>query len=110
MHHPHHPTKIILTFIAVIIFFIACFIAPNIYRLKTDKNYYGFPAITKCRVCDKTVWQWQLHGYKDYGDTSIVCVSDSSYVWVKVSGGGIVHKTCKNKITLPYSKVKIYNY
>lgn len=46
----------------------------------TDRDYYGFPATTKCRVCDRTVWKWQDHERRSF---------ETDYDFIGFSG--IVH-------------------
>ena len=66
--------------------FIFGFIVARTFLLITDKNYYGFPAITQCRICNKTVWIWQKHEKRDYKVVGNYPFS---------SAGGTVHKHCK---------------
>jgi hypothetical protein len=57
--------------------------------LATDDTYYGFPAVTKCRICNKTVWIWQPHERREYN-----AINTGNYPTI-VHANGIVHKHCK---------------
>lgn len=59
------------------------------YQLITDENYYGFPAVTKCSVCDKTVWVWQNYERREFSIKNIGNYNCG------MSASGLVHKHCK---------------
>jgi hypothetical protein len=80
---------------SILLFFIGI-VGGNILHLITDKNYYGWPAVTQCRICNKTVWAWQNHERRDYK------VKSNSYMVVGASG--IVHAECKGN---PEFKINI---
>ena len=55
----------------------------------------GFPAVTKCRVCDETVWEWQRHErmeFKTVNTGSLVSPIIQSFA------SGIVHTKCAKKV------------
>ena len=56
------------------------------YQLATNENYYGFPAVTKCRLCNKTVWEWQKYERREYN-------VHSNYGGISASG--LVHCKCE---------------
>jgi hypothetical protein len=70
-----------------LIFILFVFIGGRVYHLITDDNYYGWPAITQCRICDKTVWAWQK-----YERRSFTIKSNSSMI---TSASGITHFNCQ---------------
>ena len=70
----------------------------HIYLLIIDKDHYGWPAITQCRICNKTVWAWQDHKIinfkvspkkKDFNNKP-----DKSIQLIKIGMSGIVHSNC----------------
>lgn len=56
------------------------------YQLSTDEHYYGWPAVTQCRLCNETVWEWQKYERRKYN-------VHSNY-W-GVSSSGLVHNKCE---------------
>lgn len=79
-----------LKFIFIFFFMVLCCI---IFKLVTDKNYYGFPAITQCRVCGKTVWVWQEYERKSF---------KTDYDFIEFSG--LVHSEHEDR---PKIKIKV---
>ena len=71
-------------------------LSPNLYLLATEKNYYGFPAVTECRICDKTVWEWQSYERREFKIAEgNYCFSDTMMVsCLQITGSGLVHKIC----------------
>lgn len=65
-------------------------LAPRIYWLATDKDYYGWPAVTKCRACDKTVWEWQAYERRDIP----VEIENQNGVMMGCSMTGLMHTKC----------------
>jgi len=61
-------------------------ISVRVYQLSSDENYYGFPAVTKCRICNKTIWEWQNYERRDFGVYS-------NYPYISMSG--LVHCECE---------------
>ena len=86
--------KIIILFLLSILIGISIVKA---YYLIVDKNYYGWPAVTKCRICNKTVWVWQNYERRSF------TVEGNSRISISASGG-FVHKNCKGH---PKFEVKI---
>ena len=80
-----------------LIAFILGIIISTIIKLNTDKNYYGFPAVTKCQICNKTVWEWQSYEKRDFvvKSNNITIPENSNIIGLSISAGGIVHKQCK---------------
>jgi hypothetical protein len=66
----------------------------RVYWLCTDKNYYGFPAVTQCRICNKTVWEWQRYERRQF------IIKGCSFC----SGSGLVHTKCQGN---PVIKIKV---
>jgi hypothetical protein len=59
------------------------------YKHITEPDWYGFPAVTECRLCDKTIWEWQSYERRSYsvklgGNTTLFGVGAS----------GLVHSDC----------------
>ena len=79
---------IILSCIIILILFV---VISRVLELYFDKDYYGYPAVTKCGICNKTVWQWQRHERREMK-------VDSNYSGMSASG--IVHKKCKGVATM----------
>ena len=58
--------------------------------LATDPDYYGWPAVTKCRICDDTVWCWQ-----EYSRRPIPVALDNEHgLTVSCSMSGLMHNKC----------------
>lgn len=84
-------------FLTIIIIFGIVILSPNFYFLVTDKNYYGFPAVTQCRICNKTVWEWQSYERRTWNITNgKYYLSDTLSVdCCQITGSGLVHKSCE---------------
>lgn len=44
--------------------FIVLFVVPFAViglHLALDEDWHGFPAVTRCRGCDKRIWEWQQY-------------------------------------------------
>jgi hypothetical protein len=75
------------TIILYLICIVSVIIGIRIYHLTKDKNYYGWPAVTVCRICNKTVWEWQSYERRDF-----TVQRNSNIV---VSASGLVHTKCE---------------
>lgn len=65
------------------------FPAIRTYQLINDKDFYGFPAKTQCRICSKTVWAWQ-----DYERREFIVENTGNFSAI-ASASGLVHNHCK---------------
>lgn len=70
---------------------LAAMLGPRLWWVATDPNYYGWPAVTKCRVCDKTVWTWQSYERR----VIPVEVENNAGLAVSCSMSGLMHVDCK---------------
>ena len=73
----------------------------RVYDLITDKGFYGWPAVTQCRGCNKTVWEWQSYERRSF---TMDVDGDSQNIIVGMSASGIMHKKCKGN---PSFEVKV---
>ncbi len=85
--------QFIATYTLVII--ASIFIVPTViraYDLITDPNYYGWPAVTKCPLCEKTVWSWQSYERRPF---QVNVTGDTREIPAVFAASGLVHKSCK---------------
>lgn len=84
--------------LAILAFGCLIFVAYRIYDLITDKDFYGFPAVTKCGICGKTVWEWQRYERREYtvnvDSDENLGYGDRPIIIGSVSASGLVHKKC----------------
>lgn len=80
-----------LLLVATALGLLTLVLGPRLYWLAVDKDYYGWPAVTKCRICDKTVWVWQSY------DRRPIPVQLENEQGLAVSCGmtGLMHVKCK---------------
>lgn len=82
--------SLILAAVWLLVMLVAL-LGPRLYWLATDPDYYGWPAVTKCRVCDKTVWTWQSYERRAIP----VDLDNPSGLVVSCSMTGLMHVDCK---------------
>lgn len=71
------------------------FTVARTYIFITDKNYYGWPAVTQCSICDETVWVWQKHERREFKVITHVENSTDNIILGGISASGIVHSKCE---------------
>lgn len=86
--------------VVLALFVLLIFAAPALVHLwwvARDKDYYGWPAVTKCRICDKTVWEWQAYDRRQIPVQLENKRSDEGTLGLAVSCGmtGLMHTSCK---------------
>lgn len=63
--------------------------------MKRDPDLHIWPAVTRCRVCEKRVFIWQAQEFRPY----LVRLDNPDMIpeemLVKISASGIVHKGCR---------------
>ncbi|PIT88391.1 MAG: hypothetical protein COU29_01215 [Candidatus Magasanikbacteria bacterium CG10_big_fil_rev_8_21_14_0_10_36_32] len=62
----------------------------NLIFMHHDQNIHLWPAVTSCRLCEKRIWVWQPHEYREYKLKTDN--PDNIAIWCGMSG--IVHKNC----------------
>jgi hypothetical protein len=87
--------KIIYIFLCII---LLEFIVLRMHDLITDENYYGWPAVTQCRICNKTVWAWQNYERREF-------TVNNTGNFIEMSASGLVHKHCKGN---PIFECEVY--
>ena len=70
---------------------VALLSGPHLWWVMTDKDFYGWPAVTKCRICDKTVWEWQSYSRRPIP----VELDNAQGVAVSCGMTGLMHDSCK---------------
>lgn len=75
----------------------------QLYWVAFDKDYYGWPAVTCCRVCTKTVWVWQSYSRRPIPVE--VSQPDGVGIVVSCSMTGLMHDDCKGPV--PAAKVEV---
>ncbi len=63
----------------------------QVYKHITQPDWYGWPAVTQCRACDKTVWEWQDYERRSFD----VGRSGNSNILLSITMSGLVHTECK---------------
>lgn len=86
-----------LLLVATALGLLTLVLGPRLYWLAVDKDYYGWPAVTKCRICDKTVWEWQAYDRRQIPVQLENKRSDEGTLGLAVSCGmtGLMHTSCK---------------
>ena len=74
----------------IVIILLGCLII-NLVFMRRDPHIHLWPAVTSCRLCDKRIWVWQGHEYRQYK----VKTDNPDGVAISCGMGGIVHKRCK---------------
>lgn len=64
---------------------------PHLWWVAFDKDYYGWPAVTKCRICDKTVWVWQSYSRRPIP----VQLDNPDGLLMSCAMTGLMHDACK---------------
>ena len=62
-----------------------------IWFLYKNPEYYGWPRVTRCRICGKTVYAWQRKERRPFH----VVLDNPDDLLCNVSASGIVHLHCK---------------
>lgn len=70
------------------------------YKHITEPDWYGWPAVTQCRICDKTIWEWHKYERRGYS----VKMGGESSKYISVGASGIVHTKCEG---VPEFRVEI---
>ncbi len=87
-----------LVFTAVILaVVIGGYIGVNAVRAVCSDDYYAWPKVTQCRVCEKTIWTWDDYERRKWGlevDDSAM-PTDSQLKLSGVSMSALFHKACK---------------
>lgn len=80
--------KTVLIVLGVVVLAIAVLTGPRTYTLATEPDYYPWPSVTRCRMCDERIYTWQDHERRTYYSTceNGVCFSKS----------GLVHTDCEH--------------
>lgn len=63
----------------------------TIYDLATKPDYFPWPAVTRCRICEKRVYVWQKQERRAFN----VILDNPQRVACGMSASGIVHTGCK---------------
>lgn len=63
----------------------------DIVRMIKDPNFHSWPAVTRCRICDKRVFVWQRRERRAFN----VSLDNPDKIATLVGASGIVHKKCK---------------
>jgi hypothetical protein len=85
--------------VLLVVGIIAILIAMRFLHLWLVPTYFGYPAVTQCRVCDKRVYVWQRKVEKSFAMPIVV---QSQYTELKVYSSGTarliatVHKCCEH--------------
>jgi len=82
----------ILIFLLSVVFGGFCLvIIENFIDMKKDSHYHPWPSVTRCRICDKRVFVWQMRERRGF----TVELDNPRNLAVGCSSSGIVHKHCK---------------
>jgi hypothetical protein len=85
--------KPMLVFTALFLF---GFLATHVAFLVFDPDFYAFPAVTQCPLCEETVWEWQPHEYREY-KVHVTGADTSGSIRISVAMYGICHSNCNGK-------------
>ena len=66
-------------------------ITVNALRMRKDPLFHPFPAVTRCRICEKRVFVWQRRERRAYK----MALDNPDRLAVTTGASGIVHKHCQ---------------
>ena len=72
---------------------LAGFTILSILELRRDPDYCGFPALTRCRLCENRVYVWQRRERREWSH-EVICNVPPPFA-PRVYLSAIVHAGCK---------------
>jgi len=71
--------------------FFGFIISDYIITLKTNLHFHLWPAINRCRICEKRIFAWQKYQWREFN----VLLYNPQKFPIKISASGIVHYHCE---------------